>query len=86
MTFAAWPPIVTPVTVSDALNVALMTSLALASDEEFALSDDSVPGVTVGAAVSIVTVPVTGVTVVLPAASVAEIDTPARPVSPACTV
>ena len=85
MTSATWPPIVTPVTVSDALKVAVMTLPALAS-VVVALFDDSVPGVTVGAAVSIVTVPVTGVTVVLPAASVAEIDTPARPVSPACTV
>ena len=62
-----------------------MTLPALAS-VVVALSEASPAGVITGAAVSIVTVPTTGVVVVLPAASVAEIDTPARPVSPACTV
>ena len=62
-----------------------MTSPALAS-VVVALLEASPARVITGASVSIVTVPTTGVVVTLPAASVAVIDTPARPVSPACTV
>ena len=80
------PSIVTPVTVSVAVKVSVMTSPALASVVVL-LFDNSETAVTVGATVSTVTVAVGLSVVELPAVSVAVIATAARPlVSPACTV